>query len=445
MLIPSKPLSRRTVLRAAGVALALPWLEAMQGRGLSAAEPATAAKTPPTRMLVMYAPNGMYMPVWTPAAEGPLSELPATLQPLTPHLGDFSVLSGLANKAPHLANPRGKHAPAATSFMTCRTPFPTRGRDVLAGISFDQVVAAKLGGTTRLPSLELSNETPTGTNECDAEFACVYTMTVSWRSPTIPNVPEISPRAAFQQIFGAEGAADPLATAVQGSILDLVRGEAAALNRQLGRPDQAKLDEFLHSVRETERRTQNLPKPDADVLARCPFPVAPADHVEHTKLMTDLLVLAIATDSTRVASLMLGSEYGNRSFPQIGVNDAHHGCSHHGGDKGRISNYSKINVHLVGQFAYLLEQLKARKEGDRTLLDNSVVLFGSGIGDGMSHDYLNLPIVLAGRGAGLKPGKHIRYPKDTPAANLYVTLLNRLGIEQDRFADSTGKLDGLTA
>jgi hypothetical protein len=438
-------ITRRSLLRAAGVSLPLPWLEAMQPLHADQSGP------PPVRTLFFYTPNGMYMPSWTPEAEGRLEKLPEILRPLEPHLADFSVLSNLANMEAYRDRgvSRAAHAPNSGCFLTCSSPRVTIGSDVRSGISVDQVIARELGTRTRLPSLELSVETPTGTGICDSGYHCTYTTTISWRSPTTPASRDISPRSVFERLFADPGAAREDEVRQRRSILDFVLADARELTQRVGAADRLKVEQYLDSVREIERRVQayerNPPVADRSLASNGPLPIVPADFAEHTRLMIDLLVAALATDSIPVGSLMLGNEISQRSYPEINVRNGHHEVSHHASGKERVEKYTAIGAYHMSFFAYLLDRLKNTHEGEHTLLDRSQVMFGCCIGDGNDHKPEDLPVLLAGRGNGsLRHGFHRRYAATTPIANLYLAMLEQAGIQMPRFGDSTGPLGQLT-
>lgn len=444
-ILHNRRISRRTLLRGAGVSLALPALEAMQPLRADQGGPA------PVRTLFIYAPNGMYMPNWTPAAEGRLEELPKILRALEPHRGDVSVLTHLANMEAYRGHPgRAQHAPGSGAFLTCSTPRETLGGDVQAGISVDQVIARELGTQTRLPSLELSVETPTGTGTCDVGYHCAYTTQISWRTPTTPLGRDISPRSVFERLFVDAGAGHENEVRRRRSILDFVRNEARELSRSVGAADRLKVDQYLESVRDIERRVQSYeqapPVPDASLTNNGSLPLVPADFAEHTRLMIDLLVAALATDSIRVGSLMLGNDASRRSYHEINVRGGHHEVSHYAaGGEERIHAYTAIGAYHISFFAYLLDRLKNTREGEHSLFDRSQVMFGCSIGSGNDHNYDDLPVLLAGRGNGsLRHGFHRVYPAKTPIANLYLAMLEQAGIHMPRFGDSTGTLGQLT-
>jgi hypothetical protein len=404
----------------------------------------------PVRTLFIYAPNGMYMPAWTPAAEGPLEELPEILRSLEPHRGDFSVLTHLANMEAYRARSgRAAHAPGSGCFLTCSSPRPTMGSDVQSGISVDQVLARELGTQTRLPSLELSVETPFSTGICDSGYHCAYVSQISWRTPTTPLSRDISPRSVFERLFVDGGAGRENEVRRRRSILDFVRAEARELSQSVGAADRLKVDQYLESVRDIERRVQSYeqapPVPDASLTNNGSLPIVPADFAEHTRLMIDLLVAALATDSIRVGSLMLGNDISQRSYPEIKVSGGHHEISHYCSSEQRVTDYKAVGGYHISFFAYLLDRLKNTREGEHSLFDRSQVMFGCSIGSGNDHNYDDLPVLLAGRGNGsLRHGCHRVYPAKTPIANLYLAMLQQAGVQTPLFGDSTGPLGQLT-
>jgi hypothetical protein len=433
--IPSKPLSRRTVLRGLGVTIALPWLETMAPWRALAAEKAR----PPVRLAWVYAPNGVQMKHWTPAREGAAYELPELLTPLKELREDFSVLSGLA--ALQGGHDGGNHAPAMAAFLTGVQP----RRDVRCGVSADQVAAAGIGHRTRLPSLEIGCKRIGGAS-CDG-FPCVVSSTLSWGTPTQPLPVEPSPRAVFDRLFGA-GQADSRKIDERRSILDTVADEAASLSRRVSSDDRHKLDEYLSSVRDIERRlvrAEQTPAPHLPEGTARPTDGVPTEFAPHVRLLGDLMVLAFQADVTRVCTFIFEPEGSGRSYSEIGVKGSHHNLSHHGGKAEMVEQIMKIERHHVTQFAYILTRLKAIREGDWTLLDSCMIAYGSGLGDGDRHDHKDLPILLAGKGGGsLKPGRHIRYPSGTPLTNLWLSLLERAGAATKTLGDSTGPLKGLS-
>jgi hypothetical protein len=440
------PISRRTVLRGLGTALALPWLEAM-GPLTSWAAGTSPAKAAPNRMAFLYVPNGKNMADWTPRAEGAGFELPAILEPLRPVKDDLLVLTGLtADKARPHGDGGGDHARAMAAFLTGCQPRKTDGTDIRAGISVDQVAAARVGDQTRLASLEIGCEQGAMAGNCDSGYSCVYSSAMSWRSATQPLAKEVNPKLVFERLFGAGADAERARRDQRRkSILDVVREDSSDLENRLGAGDRRKLDEYFTAVRDIEQRIERaarLPEVKAPDYAR-PAGV-PTKYEEHLRLMCDLLVLAFQADVTRVCSFVLANEGSNRPYPFIGVPEGHHDLSHHGGDEKKKAKIRDINRFHVSQLAYLLTKLKSIPEGDGTLLDHCMVVYGSGNSDGNRHNHDDLPVLLAGHGCGtLEPGRHLRYPTETPLNNLWLSLLDRIQIHLPSLGDSSGKLPGL--
>ena len=442
MIVTKKALPRRTVLRGIGATLALPLLDGMVP-ALTAWQK-TAAR-PINRFGVMYVVNGMIMEKWTPVNEGATYELSPTLGALAPFRDQMLVLSGLSC-TPTPGRPGGAHAKASTRFLTDVSP-PTSETFLDAGISLDQIVAQETGKYTQLASLELAIESGETAGACDVGFACAYTNTISWRSANTPLPAQNNPRAVFERLFGDSGSTDPKARLARirqdKSVLDSVIQEAAHLQGAVGPGDRAKLVEYLDAIRDVERRIQKAEEQSGLALPLVDHPAGiPATYDEHVKLMCDLQVLAYQSDLTRVVTFMLGREFSGVTYPQIGVPDAHHPITHHQQEPEKIAKVAKINAYHVTQFAYLLDKLRSTPDGDGSLLDHVMVMYGTGMGDCNAHDPRNIPLVLAGGGAGqLKGGRHIRYPKETPLANLHLTLLDKMGVHWDRIGDSTGRVD----
>lgn len=439
--------SRRTVLRGMGAAIALPWLEAMMPRTLfGAAAPAVA----PRRMAFLYVPNGIDMANWTPAVEGALTELPATLKPLAPFQKDLLVLSGLTlDKARPNGDGPGDHARAMAAFLTGSQPRKTHGADIRVGISVDQLAAQKIGKTTRFASLEIGCEGGKSSGNCDSGYSCAYSANLSWRNESSPVAKEVNPRLVFERLFSAPGKGDDAARrreSYKHSILDFAGEDARNLKNRLGSTDRSKLDEYLTGIREIEQRLIRVEQ-TADVAA--PSGISrptgvPKDYREHLRLMADMLVLAFQADLTRVSTFVFANDGSNRSYRDYGVPEGHHDTSHHGGSKVKKAKVQKINQFHIEQLAYLLGRLKSIQEGKGTLLDNCTLVYGSGISDGNRHNHDDLPILVAGKGGGtLKTGRHILYPKNTPLMNLYLCLLDGVGVHVDSFGDSKGRLTGL--
>ena len=441
MIIAKKAIPRRAMLRGIGTALALPLLDGMVP-ALSAL--AQTAARPINRFGVVYVPNGMIMPSYLPAAEGTSFEWTPTLQALAPFRQQVLVLSGL-NCVPTPGRPGGAHAKASTRFLTDISP-PTSETFLDAGISLDQLLASALGKETQLASLELAIESSETAGACDVGFACAYTNTISWRSSNTPLPMQHNPRAVFERMFGDTASTDPGARLKrirqQRSVLDSVTQEISGLQGVVGPGDRAKLTEYLDAVRDVERRIARAESQRDRELPVIAHPAGvPATYDEHVKLMFDLEVLAYQTDLTRVVTLMLGREFSGMTYPQIGVPDAHHPISHHAKEPEKIAKVAQINAYHVQLFAYLLDRLRATPDGDGSLLDHMTMIYGAGIADSNAHATSNVPVVLAGGGAGsLKGGRHIHY-KDLPLANLHLTLLDKFGVARESMGDSTGRLD----
>jgi hypothetical protein len=443
-------LSRRTVLRGLGAAVSLPLLEAMLPDALGITLPKAASK-PPLRMAFVYVPNGVNVAEWTPAEEGDEYELSRTLAPLVPVKDDLLVLSGLAQRRAYAnGDGPGDHARAMSTFLTGVQVRKTAGADIRAGISVDQVAASKVGKATRFASLEIGCEQIRDAGNCDSGYSCAYSNNLSWRSETTPNYKEIDPRQVFDRLFGAPGKTDAgkdKRDLYRKSILDYVAEDAQALRGKLGSTDQHKLDEYLCGIREIELRiARDQPRVEIgeNKLHRPTGGYSREKYQEHLRIMADLLVLAFQGDQTRISTFAFANDGSNRSYRFIDVPDGHHDLSHHGGDKVKLSKIQKINQFHTTQFAYLLQKLKSVKEGAGTLLDSCMIVYGSGIGDGNRHNHNELPILLAGKGGGtIETGRHVRFPRDTPLNNLYLTLLDRMGAPVDALGDSTGRLKGL--
>ena len=447
MFITRKQLPRRTFLRGMGTVIALPMLDAMVP---SFARGRAFESSPPVRLAFVYVPNGIVMKDWTPKATGKDFEFTRILKPLEALRADISVLSNLDSHTGNaLGDGPGDHARAGASFLTgvhCRK---TAGADIHGGVSVDQVAAGKLTGVTRFASLELGCEDSRTVGDCDSGYSCAYTNSLSWRTPQNPMPPEVNPRAAFERLFGTaeDLSLDPQMRArrlkYRKSVLDLARNDTQSLVNKLGPGDQRKLDEYLFSIREVERRIESAERetrqlnPGIDKPAGIPF-----EFPQYAKLMCDLQVLAFQSDLTRVVSLVIGREGSNRVYQEIGISDPHHPLTHHRNNPDWIEKVTRINTLHVELFAYLLLRLKETTEADGSLLDHSMIVYGSGLADGNRHTHEALPVVLAGKGGGsLKPGKHSIAPGGTPITNLYLSVLDRMGVYEERLGDSTGRLD----
>jgi len=449
MIITGKHLDRRMFLRGVGAAIALPLLDAMR--------PALAAATEsPVRLAFTYIPNGVTMSQWKPAATGADFELPRILKPLEAFRNDLFVLSGLDHhNAESLGDGGGDHARAGACYLTGVHPRKTAGADIKSGVSVDQIAAqsfaASPGLSTRLSSLELGCEDSRTVGGCDSGYSCAYTNSISWRAPQTPMPPETNPRIVFERLFGDQDfTLSPEARAQKAaqrkSILDVVNGRAKRLAQELGPEDKRKIDEYLTGIRELEQRIARAENDQQqfhpDIEKPSGVPVAFADYV---KMMFDLQMFAFQADATRVSTMLFGREASVRTYGEIGISDPHHPISHHRNQPDTIEKITKINTFHAGLFAYFLDKLKSTKDGDGTLLDHSMIVYGGAICDGNSHSHRNLPVLLAGRGDGrLKPGRHIEYAQGTPMTNLYLSLLDRMNVKVESLGDSTGHLELLT-
>lgn len=440
-------LSRRSFLRGTGAAIALPFLDAMT----PAFGAVTKVQKNPVRLVFCYVPNGIIMNDWTPKAVGTGFEMTRILKPLEAYRNDLMILSGLADhNGNELGDGAGDHARAGASFLTGVHCKKTSGADIRAGVSADQIAARAFASETRFASLELGCEDSRTVGNCDSGYSCAYTNSISWRSPTTPNPPETNPRAVFERLFGTEDfRLDPATRARRAryrrSILDMVREDAQTLVTNLGQADRRKMDEYMTSVREIEVRIQTAEQ-DTETMPGMAKPTGiPVAFADYIGLMYDLQIVAFQTDMTRVTTMMIGREGSMRTYPEINISDSHHPLTHHRNNPEFIEKVAQINTFHTEQFARFLGKLKSSPDGDGTLLDHSMVVYGSGISDGNRHTHENLPIIVAGRGDGqLKPGRHLTYENNTPVANLYMTLLDRAGVRPEAFGDSTGKLVQLT-
>ena len=442
MTITKKALPRRTFLRGLGTTVALPLLDAMVPAMTALA--ATPAR-PVRRLAFIYLPMGAHMPQWTPPGAGALTDLSPILSSLRPFREHLTVVTNLDNKN---AYSPGNHATANSGFLSAAKAKMTEGSDYELATTVDQIAARHIGKETPLPSLELGMDLLTTIGNCDNGFACVYQNNLSWSSPTTPLPAEAHPRNVFERLFGDGGSAAERRAELKknASILDWVNDDLTRLQRRLGAGDRTRVNEYLDTVREVERRiekaerqTAESPLPDVD------RPVGvPASYGQHAKLMWDLQTLAFQGDITRVITFQLAREASTRTYPESGVADPHHPVSHHQNDPEKLAKLAKINAYHVSLFAYFLEKLRSTRDGEGTLLDHGLYLFGSGMGNPDAHDHANLPIVVAGRGAGtIKGGKHIRYKEPTPLANVHLTLLQHAGVQLESFADSTGSVPEL--
>jgi hypothetical protein len=449
MMIPrQKPLSRRTLLRGAGVALGLPWLEAMVPSALAQSRPADAKG--PVRMAVLYMANGVNVKHWTPEGKGREWTLSPTLEPLADLKDHLTVVSNLWNAQ---ANTGDGHYAKEGTLLTCTPITKTLGVDInIHGPSMDQVAAARAGDRTPLPSLELGIEAESTGVDANVGYTRVYGCHIAWSGPTTPLARETNPRSVYTRLFRAASPGND-STKQETRLLDRVLEESKRVRAKLGAADKARVDEYLETVRALETRMERAADPKRAwkplvALDSVPAPTdKPATHAEHCRLMLDLIALAFQCDATRISTLMFGNAVSGVNFRFLeGITDIHHEISHHSKDPEKLRQYAIINRWHVEQYGYLLRKLRSMKEGDRSVLDNSMILFGSALSDGNSHDPHRLPLVLAGKGGGrIAANQHLVYSEDSPAANLYVSMLDAFGTPVERFADSTGPLPGVLA
>jgi hypothetical protein len=445
MIVTGKSLSRRMVLKGLGAAIGLPFLDAMTPAF------ARAATAGPVRLAWFYLPNGIDMRYWTPATEGPLGVLPSILTPFEPVKNELLVLSNLTT---HWGRPlqdgAGDHGRALGSYMTGVKVLKTAGADLKLGISADQIAAQAIGNKTRLPSLEIGLEEARQAGNCDSGYSCAYTYNLSWKTETQPLPPISDPRGLFERLFGSDGA-EPAAArarriAMRQSILDEVLGNTNRLKSVLGGADRRKVDEYLTSLREIE---QQVDRAASDGLLiepgiEKPFGV-PVEFPDYFRLMSDMMILAFKADLTRISTMIVGREGSVRAYPEIGVADGHHPLTHHQGNMEMLAKVRQINELHAKLFAEFLIKLKNTPEGDSNLLDQSLICYGSGLSDGNGHTHDQLPTLLAGSGGGfVTPGRHIVYQRETPVTNLFMTMLDRVGVSPDQVGDSTGRLTGLS-
>lgn len=432
--------------------VAIPTLECMTGGLVSPAHAAGfAADGAPRRTAFLYVPNGMHMPEWTPEKAGRDFELKNILKPVASFKPKMNILSGLTlNGARALGDGGGDHARSVAAYLTGAHPKKTGGKDIRNGMSIDQLLADRIGSQTRFSSLELGTEASSQSGRCDSGYSCAYSSNMSWRNETTPVAKEVNPTALFDRLFGDgnvedAGKAKLKRDKYRKSVLDFVLEDAKSLKKNLGANDNRKLDEYLYAVRQIERQIVGADKlhlPESDV-PDYPRPAGvPSEYEEHVKLMMDLMVLAFQTDSTRVLTFMFTNAGSNRNYKQVGANMGHHDSSHHGNNPKKQANIEKINTYHVSLLAYFLKKLDSIQEGNSTLLDNSLIMYGSGIGDGNRHNHHDLPIALFGSGGkSFETGRHLQFKKETPLTNLYVRMLDTVGVRVDSFGDSNGRLE----
>jgi hypothetical protein len=444
-MITRKALPRRTFLRGLGTAIAIPMMDAMSPAFASSTVP---GKTP-VRMAFVYVPNGIDMRHWNPTYEGALQELPRILKPLEPFKQDITLLGNLThNMGRALLDGAGDHGRCCGAYLTGVQPRKT-AVDIKCGISADQIVANKVGQSTRFPSLEVGMEDARQAGDCDSGYSCAYTNNLAWRSETQPLPPTLDPRSLFERLFGSDAGLSPEARARRNrfrrSILDFVTEDTRKLQSSLGPTDQRKLDEYLTSIRDIERQIEKAEKDNAQIDPGMDKPYGvPADFAEHFKLMSDMITVAFRADLTRVVTFLVTREGTSRSYREIGIPDGHHPLTHHRNDPAMMEKVAQINTYHVQQFAGWLEKLKSLKEGDSNLLDNSMIVYGAGLSDGNRHAHDDLPTLIAGRGGNfIKPGRRVVYRRETPMSNLFLTMMDRMGVNVEHFGDSTGRLQGL--
>ncbi|HXW04755.1 MAG TPA: DUF1552 domain-containing protein [Vicinamibacterales bacterium] len=446
MIVTRKHLPRRTFLKGMGAVVALPVLDAM-----TPAFAATRSASRPVRLAFTYVPNGITMNEWTPAAAGRAFEFTRVLKPLERFREDTLLLSGLAHKNGNaLGDGPGDHARAAASYLTGVHPRKTAGADIQNGISVDQIAARHVGGQTRFASLELGCDDSRTVGNCDSGYSCAYTNSLAWRGPATPMPPETNPRLVFERLFGDIDTSVPPEVRERRlrhrrSILDLVSARTTELSADLGPADRRKLDEYLSSIREIERRIERAEQDLTGLVPTIDKPTGiPVLYPDYVNLMFDLQVIAFQTDQTRIVTLMMGREGSMRTYPEIGIPDPHHPLTHHRGNAEWIEKVTQVNTLHMELFAGFIEKLKNTPDGDGSLLDHSMIVYGSGLADGNRHTHEDLPVLLVGRGGGFRLGTHVVYPKDTPMTNLFLTLLDRMGVREEQVGDSTGRIEQLT-
>ena len=440
--------SRRSFLRGLGAGVALPWLDSFAATASPASTRGLTASGAPLRMAFLYVPNGVIMDKWRPHGTGADFTFNESNKSLERFKHDLQVIKGLEQES-GWAGPdgAGDHARGGATFLTGVRAKKTAGSDIRLGVSVDQVAASYLGAETRLPSLELTCDAVRKSGSCDSGYSCAYQYNISWRSATQPMTPESNPRLVFERLFGAGSAKErqeglAKRRAEQRSILDFVRSEARSMEKRLGQNDRQKLDEYFTGVREIERRIDKAesfgPPPDPKVAA----PEDPNSYEEHIRLLFDMMLLAFQTDQTRIATFLLAHDGSNRTFRDRGVTEGHHGLSHHGRNRAKMDKIAKIDTFYCEQFAYLLERLRSTEDHDgKSILHNSMIVWGSGLSDADRHTHNDLPIILAGNAGGrFRTGQHLDLGRDVPLNNLYIRMLNEAGASVDSLGDSSGAL-----
>ena len=442
-MITRKALPRRTFLRGMGTAIALPFLDAMS--------PAMAASSAPNkvRMAFVYVPNGIIMNNWNPDYEGKLDTLPRTLKSMEPYKDDMLLMGNLThNTGRALLDGAGDHGRCCGSYLT-GVQVKKSTSDIRASVSMDQIVAKEVGAQMRFPSLELGLEDARQSGDCDSGYSCAYTNNLAWRSATEPLPPVLDPRALFERLFGNGEVLSPEARQRQSvyrrSILDFVTSDTRKLESNLGPTDRRKLDEYLSSIREVERQIERAEKDNQHIDPHMAKPYGvPADFAEHFKLMTDMLTIAFQADLTRVVTFLVTHEGTSRAYREIDISDGHHPLTHHRNQAPLIEKVSRINEYHMQQFALWIGKLKSIQEGGRSLLDNCMIVYGAGLSDGNRHLHEDLPTMIVGRGGNfIKTGRRVVYRKETPMCNLFLSMMDRMGVHMEHFGDATGRLEGL--
>jgi hypothetical protein len=443
MMITRKALPRRTVLKGMGTVVALPFLDAMMPAFASAQ---TTKAAGPVRMAFVYVPNGIDMRHWNPSYEGELGKLPQTLVPMEPFRKDITLLGNLThNTGRALLDGAGDHGRCSGSYLTGVQVKKTLV-DIKASVSCDQLVANAIGKQTRFPSLEVGLEDARQAGDCDSGYSCAYTNNLAWRNETQPLPPILDPRSLFDRLFGEDAALSPAARAEKNkyrrSILDFITEDTQSLQKNLGPGDKRKLDQYLGSIRDIELQIERTAMDSVQVDPQMEKPYGiPQDFAEHFKLMTDMITVAFQADLTRVVTFLVTREGTSRSYREIGISDGHHPLTHHRNQIELMDKVAKINLYHVQQFASWVEILKNTQEAGGSILDNSMIVYGAGLSDGNAHLHHDLPTMIAGRGGDfIKPGKRIMFRKETPMCNLFLTMMDRMGVPMEQFGDSTGHL-----
>lgn len=440
--ITRKALGRRTFLQGMGAAVALPFLDAM-------APAMSAAPKAPVRMAMVYVPNGIIMQQWNPAAEGPLGEFGRVLQPMAPLKDDILLLGNLTHNAGRaLLDGAGDHGRCCGTYLT-GVHVKKSLSDIHAGISFDQIIANQACSQMRFPSLEIGMEDGRQAGDCDSGYSCAYTNNLAWKSETVPLPPTLNPRDLFERLFGDGVALSPDARKRQAlyrrSILDFVNDSTRSLETKLGPSDKRKLDEYLSAIREIERQIEKAEATNAQIDPHMEKPYGiPADFAEHFRLMTDMITVAFQADMTRIVTFLVTREGSSRAYREIDIPDGHHPLTHHQNKPDLIEKVTQINTYHVKQFAEWAAKLKKTPDGDSSLLDSSMIVYGAGLSDGNRHLHEDLPTLIAGNAGGaFKTGRYIQYRKETPMCNLFLTMMDRMGVHIEDFGDSTGRVTGL--